>query len=109
MKICRMSSPAILSIVFSLGFVVPSSPAMAQAPKESIAIETYPVGHPANLAFDGTNIWATNAQDDYVTKLRASDGTILDTFDVGRGPSGITFDGTNIWVANVLDDSLTKL
>jgi hypothetical protein len=35
-----------------------------------------------------------------VTKLRASDGTILGTTPVGGVPVAICFDGTNIWVTN---------
>jgi hypothetical protein len=37
----------------------------------------FPVGRqPYGLAFDGANIWAGNALDDTVTKLRAADGTV---------------------------------
>jgi DNA-binding beta-propeller fold protein YncE len=35
-----------------------------------------------------------------VTKLRASDGTVLGTFAVGSNPVGVAFDGANIWVGN---------
>ena len=44
-----------------------------------------------------------------VSKLRASDGTELGTFNVGLAPTGIVFDGANIWVANRGSDSVSKL
>jgi hypothetical protein len=58
------------------------------------------------VAFDGVNIWVTNPG--YVTKLRASDGAILGTFDTGAGAIGIAFDGANIWVANQTANTVTK-
>ena len=54
------------------------------------------------VAFDGANIWVANmASSNTVTKLRASDGANLGTFNVGL-PNlfGVAFDGTNIWVGN---------
>jgi hypothetical protein len=55
------------------------------------------------VAFDGANIWVTNAppgvSEGAVTKLRASDGAVLLTFNAGITPSGLAFDGANIWVA----------
>src|SRR5215469_11247788 len=55
---------------------------------------------PTAVAFDGANLWVTNANDSTVTKVRASDGTVLGTFNTGSAPSGVAFDGGNIWVAN---------
>jgi DNA-binding beta-propeller fold protein YncE len=50
----------------------------------SVAIQSFPVGTaPIDVTSDGTNIWVTNAGDDTVTKLRASDGTLLGTFSAG--------------------------
>jgi hypothetical protein len=48
------------------------------------------------LAFDGANIWVPN-NGGTVTKLRASDGKVLGTYNVGADGSGITFDGVNLW------------
>jgi hypothetical protein len=64
---------------------------------------------PSGVAFDGANIWVTNGGANRVTKLRASDGTILGTFPVGNLPGGVAFDGAHIWVANYLRDDVTKL
>jgi DNA-binding beta-propeller fold protein YncE len=51
------------------------------------------------VAFDGASIWVGNIGSNNVTKLRASDGTVLGTFPVGFFPLGVAFDGANIWVA----------
>jgi len=50
-------------------------------------------GDPHYVAFDGDNIWVTNANSNTVTKLRASDGLILGTFAAGSFPVRIAFDG----------------
>jgi hypothetical protein len=56
------------------------------------------------LAFDGENIWAANGGnadfDGSVDKLRASDGTLLDSLTVVRSPFGLYFDGANMWVTD---------
>jgi hypothetical protein len=41
---------------------------------------------PLSVAFDGANIWLTNAHGNAVTKLRASDGAVLGTFPVDHKP-----------------------
>ena len=62
------------------------------------------------MAFDGTNIWATNSNGNPVTKLKASDGSFVGTYNVGINPIGVAFDGANIWVANGgINNQLTKL
>src|ERR1700693_187825 len=67
------------------------------------------VSAPVGMAFDGANIWVANQTTNAVTKLRASDGTNLGTFAVGRNPRNISFDGANIWVANQASTTVTKL
>ena len=44
-----------------------------------------------------------------VSKLRASDGALIGTYNVGRFPYGICFDGQNIWVANYGGNNVSKL
>jgi DNA-binding beta-propeller fold protein YncE len=67
-------------------------------------------GAPAGLAFDGANIWVTDAiSEGEVIKLRASDGAVLGSFLVGQVPRGIAFDGTKIWVANANGNSVSIL
>ena len=64
---------------------------------------------PRGVAFDGADIWVTTLSP-LVTKLRASDGAVLGTFNNGAlFPSGIAFDGANIWVANNGSNNVTKL
>ena len=68
------------------------------------------VGHrPTGIAFDGENIWVASYSFGNVTKLRASDGSLVGTYPVGSNPQGVAFDGTNIWVVNSAGDSVTKL
>ena len=43
------------------------------------------------------------------TKLRASDGTVVGAYNVGRDPAEITFDGSNIWVINYGSGNLMKI
>jgi DNA-binding beta-propeller fold protein YncE len=64
---------------------------------------------PQGVAFDGANIWVTNGNSATVSKLRASDGTLLGTFTVGSTPQGVAFDGANIWVANGNSNTVSKL
>ena len=64
---------------------------------------------PAGLAFDGSNIWVANRGSNSVTKLRASDMTILGTYSVGREPCAIAFDGANVSVVNNRDNTLTQI
>lgn len=66
-------------------------------------------GMPYGIAFDGSNIWVSNASNNKVSKIRTSDGTILGTFDVGPRPQLVEFDGENIWVANFDSNTVTKL
>ena len=56
---------------------------------------------PYGVAFDGQCIWTANNGDGTVTKLRASDGTVLGTFLAGNLANGVAFDGQNIWVSGV--------
>jgi len=59
---------------------------------------------------DGPNIWVAGCvENSQVNKVRASDGTVLGTFSVGRNPFALVFDGANIWSANSMDSTVTKL
>ena len=51
----------------------------------------------------------TNYSDNTATKLRASDGDLQGTFNVGNGPIGVAFDGANIWVANEYSSTVSRL
>jgi outer membrane lipoprotein-sorting protein len=66
-------------------------------------------GDPRGIAFDGANMWIADNGANSVTKLRASDGTILGTFVVGDHPIGVAFDGSSIWVTGGSSNTLTKL
>ncbi|MBX3289483.1 MAG: YncE family protein [Acidobacteria bacterium] len=71
---------------------------------------TFAVGSgPTGVAFDGTPIWVTNGGNNNVTKLLASDGSLVGAYPVGTNPNGIAFDGTHIWVVNNGSSNVTKL
>jgi hypothetical protein len=65
--------------------------------------------NPVALAFDGTNMWVVKKTSNQVSKLRASDGVVLGTFDVGLSPVAVAFDGANIWVANSGSGTVSRL
>jgi len=76
-------------------------PAAHSQKQEAMKIETFRVGpYPQAMAFDGANIWVTSGNSTSVTKLRASDGANLGSFDVGSITVGATFDGTYVWLAD---------
>jgi hypothetical protein len=87
-----------------------ASSATPQQLDRSYTLETFHVGSaPADLVFDGANIWISDAFNGTVAKLRASDGFQLGAFPAGDDLSSITFDGANIWVVNYDERTLTKL
>jgi hypothetical protein len=64
---------------------------------------------PRGIAFDGANIWVTNQDSGNVSKLNATDGSLVGTYTAGIVPGEIAFDGANIWVTDVVANKLTKL
>ena len=71
-------------------------------------IASYPVGA-SGVVFDGTNVWVGNGADMTITRLRASDGQLVDTFRVDGRPSAMVFDGDTVWVGySKLDGSLSR-
>ncbi len=72
--------------------------------------KTFTVGsYPRCVAFDGANIWVVNYGGGNVTKLSASNGSLVGTYNVGSEPYGVAFDGSNIWVTNYSGNTVTKL
>ena len=68
-----------------------------------------PVGRiPLGIAFDGANIWVANNEDESVSRLRGSDGELLETFDTGGAASRIAFDGKFIWITNYSSDETDR-
>ncbi|HEY6244382.1 MAG TPA: YncE family protein [Pyrinomonadaceae bacterium] len=61
------------------------------------AQSTFPVGNgPYGAAFDGENIWVAHYEGGIVTKVRASDGADLGSYQID-GAVNLAFDGTYIW------------
>jgi len=58
--------------------------------------------NPRALAFDGAHIWVAMGGGlmggGYLMKIKACDGSVVGTFDVGTPPTNLAFDGVNIWV-----------
>src|SRR5207244_11722925 len=75
--------------------------AAALEPDARSTIQSFTVGvTPGGLAFDGANIWITTFDTDEVTKLRASDGTVLGTFPAAGLTIYPVLDGPTIWMTN---------
>jgi hypothetical protein len=72
--------------------------------------QTITVGNgPADLIFDGTNIWVPNLHDNSVSVVRASTGEVLATL-TGNGlnvPGGAAFDGQRVLITNFIGDSVS--
>jgi hypothetical protein len=64
---------------------------------------------PVAVVFDGANIWSMNRGSDNVTKIQASNGTVVCTYNVGTNPVAGVFDGTNLWVVNQGSRNVTEL
>ena len=64
---------------------------------------------PIGIAFDGANMWVTNANSNTVSVLRASDGHHVMTPTVGGTPETIAFDGVNMWVPNFISNNVSVL
>ena len=63
-------------------------------PASGAVVGTYAVGDgPGGLLATNGNIWVANRNADTVTKLRASDGVTLGTYEVGTRPLSMATDG----------------
>jgi len=86
-----------------------AEPAAGNAESAAFNVGKFPIG----ITFDGTNIWVGNMNANTVTKLLASDGSVVGTFVVcsvsSLGPLGLAFDGINIWVANQSCNTASKM
>ena len=106
----RTTTPLILSALFVyatfFGFISLVRQAGGADLIENFAAGDFPVG----LAFDGTDLWVANfSTNGTATKLRASDGLILDTVTLGNYPLWATYDGENVWVTIRGDDVVAKV
>ena len=66
----------------------------------TVAIPGLP-SNPEGMVFDGRYVWVANDSGaNSVTKINATNATIVGTYTVGRAPDALAFDGKHIWVAN---------
>ena len=64
---------------------------------------------PADLAYDGSYLWATSAITDIIYKLDAT-GSIEQSFDSpGSLPTGLAYDGIYLWNADADSDKIYKM
>jgi len=81
---------------------------MSAAGQNGFILGPYKIGNQVRgLTHDATSIWACNAADNTVSRLRSSNAVFLGTFPVGVSPRGAAFDGTKIWIANSGEGTLT--
>jgi len=68
------------------------------------ALGTHKVGKgPFGVAAQGEFVFASNFFGKSLTKLRASDGSILGTFKIGDGAAGVAADENGLWEFFVFD------
>ena len=119
MKSLKTVFSLVSAICFAVAMLAPCAAAQSGLNPEQVALlRWYPanlttafsgLSSPVGVAFDGESIWVVNQVGNSVTKLRASDGTVLGTFSVGSQPEFVAFDGANVWVANTGGATVTKL
>jgi len=98
---------ALVSLSLTLSAVIAGAEPAVDATN---LVQSFPVGpSPWGLTFDGANIWTASLTSPNVTKLRASDGALLGTFEAGGTTAWAAFDGENIWVTNFNDGQVSKL
>jgi DNA-binding beta-propeller fold protein YncE len=61
------------------------------------------------MAFDGANMWVTNAQSNTISKFRVSDGANLGNFALGHPAQLLAFDGASIWASDGVTNKITKI
>lgn len=57
-------------------------------------------GYPTGLTIDGDDVWVTTSADGTLTRIRQSDGRVLQTLDVGGTPRGVAVSNGAVWVAD---------
>jgi|GEM_PF-1250464 len=81
---------------------------MAQVPTIVTSFPT-PGTSSRGLAWDGANLWCSDATNDRIYKLNSSGGVITSFASPGSTPTGMTWDGANLWNADATNDRIYKL
>jgi hypothetical protein len=92
----------LLSPIVSVTLCVPASGQAAAPNPNSVAILRW---YPANLATQ----FSTGLKQPNVTKLRASDGKNLGTFNLPGQPGLAAFDGANVWITINSSTTVSKM
>ena len=87
--------------------LIPWLTSLAATPQQVPSLPSPPTAN--GILFDGSGISIARAEDQTVTKLSTSDGTVQVSFTVGKHPSGLAFDGENVWVTDGGANTVTKI
>jgi DNA-binding beta-propeller fold protein YncE len=64
---------------------------------------------PADILFDGENLWVADFAADRVRRVDPQTGAVVQSIVVGDAPRELLFDGANLWVSNFFGDSVTVI
>src|SRR5215510_13497055 len=100
----KLMSGALL-VVMSSGFTLAQTTATSQV----AAGPSGSLGGPEALLYDGQgSVWVANQFSNSITKISTSNGAVVATYAVGKGPLALAFDGKSLWVANLHDSTVIK-
>lgn len=61
------------------------------------------------LAWDGTNLWCSDADNYQIYKLSTTGSVVSSLASPGSAPTGLTWDGSNLWNADITNLTIYKL
>jgi len=64
---------------------------------------------PRGLAFDGSNLWCSDATNDRIYRLTTTGSVVSSFASPGSIPTGLAWDGTNLWNADANTDRIYRL
>jgi len=64
---------------------------------------------PWGLAYDGNDIWVANAVNNSVTRFKASDGTIVNTYNLPGSPGRVHIRGQYLWVPTSTVNGISRI
>jgi YVTN family beta-propeller protein len=77
----------------------------ACAVRQSISVGSGPTG----VAVVGDHVWVANTLGGTVSKIRASDGRLLESYPAGTDPAALAIGEGAVWVASKSSDTVVKL
>jgi hypothetical protein len=89
-----------------------SAPTSTSIPIDELCLAPSSPLNPDGFAFDGTNMWVSFSESNFVQLITTSGCTVGDPVPTGIFPLSMVFDGANMWVGNGAVEgggSLTKI